>query len=111
MVQLDDLLRINGVIAAGQFTPDGRALEYRAKVDRSFEMHRQTSRFTALVTMMFDTLASAYGLLSRMNWLPQRFWTYVGGDWRVAAGQNTWAFVQTDKADFNRLYQALSAEE
>jgi roadblock/LC7 domain-containing protein len=30
---LDDLLKLNGVVAAGEFTPDGGLVDYKAKMD------------------------------------------------------------------------------
>ena len=35
MSQLDQLLNLNGVAAAGEFAADGRLLEYKAKMDMS----------------------------------------------------------------------------
>jgi hypothetical protein len=45
--------------------------------------------------------------LSKMNWVPQQGWAYSGGEWTVAIGGNRGVFVETAKADFNRLFQAL----
>jgi roadblock/LC7 domain-containing protein len=42
-----------------------------------------------------------------MNWVPQQGWAYSGGEWTVAIGGNRGVFVETAKADFNRLFQAL----
>jgi roadblock/LC7 domain-containing protein len=42
-----------------------------------------------------------------MNWVPQQGWMYAGGDWTVAIGGNRGVFVETAKADFNKLYSAL----
>ena len=35
MTTLDELLKINGVIAAGEFTPDGKLVYFKAKTDMS----------------------------------------------------------------------------
>jgi roadblock/LC7 domain-containing protein len=35
MALLDDLLDIEGVAAAGEFTPDGQLVDYKAKTDMS----------------------------------------------------------------------------
>ncbi len=107
MASLDDLLDIEGVAAAGEFTPDGELVDYKAKMDMSEEMAQMTAQFCATVTMMFDTLASSFTQLSGMNWVPQQGWAYSGGDWTVAIGGNRGVFVETAKADFNRLFQAL----
>lgn len=104
---LDDLLKLNGVVAAGEFTPDGKLVDYRAKMDMSPELAAMTAQFCATVTMLFNTLAGAFTQLSQMQWVPQQGWTYLGGDWTVAIGGNTGVFVQTAQVDFNQLFQAL----
>ena len=107
MATLDDLLKINGVVAAGEFTTDGKLVAYKAKMEMSREMAAMTAQFCANVTMMFDTLAGAYTQLSKMSWVPQKGWMYAGGDWTVAIGGNRGVFVETAKADFNKLFEAL----
>ena len=82
-------------------------VDYKAKMDMSPEMTAMTAQYCATVTMMFNTLAGAYSQSSKMNWLPQQGWAYSGGDWTVAVGGNRGVFVETAKADFNRLFQAL----
>ena len=107
MATLDELLKINGVVAAGEFTADGKMVEYKAKIDMSPEMAGMTAQFCATVTMMFNTLAGAFAQLSKMKWVPQQGWMYAGGDWTVAIGGNKGVFVETAKADFSQLFQAL----
>jgi len=107
MSKLDDLLKIDGVVAAGEFTADGKLVNYKAKMDMSPELATMTAQFCATVTMMFNTLAGAFSQLSKMKWVPQHGWVYAGGDWTVAIGGTTGVFVETAKADFNRLFQAL----
>jgi roadblock/LC7 domain-containing protein len=104
---LDDLLTLNGVVAADEFTPDGKLVAYQAKMDMSPEVAAMTAQFCATVTMLFHTLAGAFTQLSQMQWVPQQGWAYSGGDWTVAVGGNTCVFVETAKADFNQVFQAL----
>lgn len=107
MATLDELLKINGVVAAGEFTADGKMVDYKAKMEMSPEMAAMTAQFCATVTMMFNTLAGAFAQLSKMKWVPQQGWMYAGGDWTVAIGGNKGVFVETAKADFSQLFQAL----
>ncbi|MEP6602147.1 MAG: DUF2173 family protein, partial [Nitrospirota bacterium] len=67
MTTLDDLLKINGVVAAGEFTPDGKLVDFKAKMDMSKDMGALTAQFCATVTMMFNTLAAAHSKMSGMN--------------------------------------------
>lgn len=108
MATLDELLQIDGVVVAGEFTPDGKLVGYRAKVDMPPELAETTAQLCASVSMMFNTLAGSFTHLSKMRWVPQRGWMYAGGDWTVAIGGNKGVFVETARADFNRLYRALA---
>ena len=109
MATLDELLGIEGVVAAGEFGADGSLKDYKAKMDMSPEMAQMTAQFCATVTMMFNTLANSYTQLSGMRWVPQQGWAYSGGDWTVAigGGGHKGVFVETARADFNRLFEAL----
>jgi roadblock/LC7 domain-containing protein len=107
MATLDDLLKLSGVVAAGEFSADGKVVDFKAKMDMSRELAAQTAQFCATVTMLFNSLAGAYTQMSKMNWVPQKGWAYSGGDWTVAIGGNRGVFVETAKADFNNLFQVL----
>ena len=110
MVALEELLDIEGVVAAGEFGRDESLGDFEARMDMSEEMAQMTAQFCATVTMMFDTLAGSFTQLSGMNWVPQQGWAYSDGDWTVCIGGNRGVFVETAKADFNRLFEALVGE-
>ncbi len=112
MANLDELLQIEGVAAAGEFARDGTLMDFKANMDMPQELAAQTAQFCATVTMMFDTLAGSYSRLSGMNWTPQQGWAYSGGDWTVAIGEGggKGVFIETTKADFNQLFQLLVGE-
>ena len=82
-------------------------MDYKATMDMSQEMAEMTAQFTATVTMMFNTLASSYTQVSGMQWMPQQGWAYSGGDWTVAVGGHRGVFIETEKADFNQLFEVL----
>jgi roadblock/LC7 domain-containing protein len=94
-------------MAAGEFSADGTLVGYKAKMEMSPELAATTAQFCATVTMMFNTLAGAFTHLSKMNWVPQKGWAYRGGDWTVAVGGNRGVFVETARADFNKLFETL----
>ncbi len=107
---LDDLLKIEGVTFAFEYTPDGKCLDYRARTNGSPEMAAMIARFCALVTMTFNTLAAAFTGLSEQNWVPQQGWMYAGGDYTVVIGGGGYRglFGETAKAHVNELLMALS---
>jgi len=107
MATLNDLLCIDGVVIAGEFTIDGQLVAYQTKRDISPQTTAILAQFCATATRMFNTLADAHSHLTQVNHLPQHGWCYTGGDWTVAVGGNILVWVETDKADFNQLYKAL----
>ncbi len=107
MATLDELLNIDGVVVAVEFTADGKLVDYRAKMDMSQEMAEMTAQFHATVTMMFNTLAGSFAQLSQMKWVPQQGWAYSGGDFTAAIGGNQGVFIETAKTDFNQLFEVL----
>ena len=111
MATLDELLKITGVVAAGEFRPDGKLVDFKAKMDMSRDMAALTAQFCATVTMLFNTLAGSYSKMSGMDWTPQHGWMYAGGNWTVAIGGNRGVFIETAKADFNELYKTLVGDK
>jgi roadblock/LC7 domain-containing protein len=106
-LSLDELLKFDGVAAAGIFSQEGKLVDYKAKTDMSKEMAQMTAKFCGTVNMMFDALASAYSQLYKMNWVPQHNWMYSGGDWTVIISGTRGVFVETSKANIEQLLKGL----
>ncbi|OGN80749.1 MAG: hypothetical protein A2X23_01770 [Chloroflexi bacterium GWC2_73_18] len=110
MATLAELLAVEGVVAAGQCRPDGSLVDHRASMQMSPEMTAGAAQFCTTVTILFNTLAGAFTQMSGMSWTPQQGWMYAGGDWSVCVGGGGYqgVFVETTKADFNRLFSVLA---
>lgn len=72
MATLDELLNAKGVVAAGEFTADGKLVDYKSKMDMPQDVATMTAQFCATVSMTFNTLAGAFTQLSDMAWFPSR---------------------------------------
>jgi roadblock/LC7 domain-containing protein len=109
---LEELAKIDGVVAAGEFKLDGTLVDYRASMDMSPELAAQAAQFCASVSMVFKTLSGAFTGISGMQWTPMQGWAYSGGEYTVAIGEGgtKGVFIETAKADFNRLFQVLVGE-
>ena len=112
MPDLDEALKIDGVVAAGEFHKDGTLVDSRPGMDMSVEMAAPSAQFCASVSMLFDTLGGASSQVSGMPWSSQQGWVYSGGEYTVAVGGGgtKGVFVETAKADFNQLLGALAGE-
>jgi roadblock/LC7 domain-containing protein len=104
---LDDLLKLKGVIVAGEFSSDGKLIDYRGRQDLPQDVLNLTAQFAAAVTQLLAALAAAHTKISGLNWLPEKGWAYSGGDMTIAVGGHRGVFAKTAEADFNQLFEAL----
>src|SRR5262245_55781880 len=81
MATIEELLSIDGVVAAGEYQPDGKLVGYKANMEMTPELAEMAAQFCATVTMLFGTLSGAFSASSGMNWTPTRGWAFSGGDW------------------------------
>jgi roadblock/LC7 domain-containing protein len=108
---LEELLEIEGVAAAGEFRPDGSLMDFKARMEMSPELAGMSAQFCATVSMVFGTMSGALTQLSGMNWSPPQGWMFAGGDWTVCVAAGRGVFVETAKADFNKLFGALVGKQ
>jgi len=59
LATLDELLEMEGVVAALEFAPDGQLVDYRAEMDLGAEAAELAGTFCAATTMMFNGLVTA----------------------------------------------------
>ena len=105
---VDELLRLKGAVASGEFSSDGKVKEFRSKSNElSSEVADLTAQFAASVSQLLGTLAVAHSKISGFNWIPEQGWAYSGGELTIAVGGNRGVFVKTAEADFNQLCEAL----
>ena len=106
-LSLDELLKFEGVMAAGIFSPEGKLVDYQSNTGMPKEMAQMTAKFCGAVNMMFDALANAYSQLYKMNSVPQHNWMYSGGDWTVLISGTRGVFIESSKADLEKILKAL----
>lgn len=119
---LDELLTLKGVIASGEFAPNGKLLDFRSKgATFSDDVALLTDQFATAVGQLLGALASAHGRItgllgilaaghgrkSRVNLMPEQGWVYSGGNLTIAVGGGRGVFAKTAEADFNQLFESL----
>jgi roadblock/LC7 domain-containing protein len=62
------------------------------------------------MSMLFTTLAWSISGSSQMDWLPQRGWTYTGGDWTIVVSGSRAVIVETRSADLAKLWKAMGIQ-
>lgn len=84
---LDELLRLKGVIASGEFAENGRLIAFRSNgTPLPDDVALLTAQFSAAISQLLGVLAAAHSRISGFNWVPQQGWAYSGGDLTIAVG-------------------------
>lgn len=110
MPSLEQLVNIEGVVAAIEWTRDGSLIDYKASIALSRGLAAGAAQFQLTITTTFDELSESFSQLSGMAWAPQHGWSYSGGDWSIVVGGRQGVFVETAKADFNTLFRLLAGD-
>ena len=108
MIGLDRLMKIEGVVAAGQFSEDGKIIrkvgELPEYLMESAELCvRQNQACSDFLNSLNDHLPREYGSLIG--------WTVWGSKYSVVVVGNTRVFVETSRGDYNQLMIDLAGSE
>jgi len=109
MIGLDRLVKIEGVIAAGQFSDDGKVI--RAVGDISEKMMNFTAQMCSKQANNLKTMVYQYSKATKMEWRPLVGWGVWGGKYAIVVINNTWVFIDPTYANFNQLVVDLMGTE
>jgi roadblock/LC7 domain-containing protein len=90
-----------GVIAAGQFTADGKV--ERAVGDISSENMGMIAMVCTANSKHLEKQAEIFEEKLGMEWMPMNGWIVWAGKYAVCVVGNTGVFVEAKRADFNQL--------
>jgi roadblock/LC7 domain-containing protein len=108
MIGLDRLMKIKGVVAAGQFSDDGNIVRIVGELPEDF--------MESAEPCIRQTLASREFLSTLQDQLPRDFgsligWTVWGSKYSIVVVGNTRVFVETSRGDYNQLMIDLAGTE
>ncbi|QGA68284.1 DUF2173 family protein [Sulfolobus sp. E11-6] len=103
--KLDKLMQLKGAIAAGQYTPDGKLVEYKGPLTR--EIAEMVAKMVAANTLMGTVEAESFTKISGMKWTPFLGWAVAAGEYAVCVMGNYGVFVKLSEADFNKIFKTL----
>ena len=102
--EFDQLISRDGILLAGRFGPDWRIAEHKSKglYFENPQAVEMAQRFCAAVTVMFSSMAFAMDEVNRTgfdqtSWLPQKSWTFSGGDYSIAVYGDRFVFGEAEK--------------
>lgn len=107
MANLDQLLSIKGVWAAGEFSQDGKLLAYKGNI--SEEEAAMAAMMCAANMMMAEMQTQGYTAMSGKEWTPLVGFALTGPKYSVCVGNGVGVFVNNDEVSFNEVFKALSS--
>lgn len=107
-VNLDKLMALPGVIAAGEFGPQGELIAYKGALKP--EHAQMTALMCAANNLMLKMQAEGFSAYTGMQWTPFKGWAVAAGNYAVCVMGNAGVFVDTAQADFNQIFQTLGQE-
>lgn len=109
MIGLDRLMEIPGVIAAGQFSPDGKAI--RKVGEFSEEIMASIAKTCADNNSLLESEVKKMSEQTGLNLAPLNGWMIWGGKYSIFIVNNTGVIVESTKADYNQLMVDLFGTE
>jgi len=109
MIGLDRLMKSKGVIAAGQFSSEGKVI--RAVGSLSKKAMAFTAQMCAAQTRTLETTLEQYSKGTDIDWRPLTGWAVWGGKYAVIVMGNTGVFVDPTYVDVNQLIIDLAGSE
>ena len=109
MIGLDRLMNIRGVVAAGQFSREGKVVRGVGRM--ADDIMEFTARMCAKETESLKTSIEQFGKTSKMDWQPLVGWAVWGGRYAMLVMGNTGVIVDPKYADFNQLIIDLMGSE
>jgi len=108
MIGLDRLMKIKGVVAAGQFSEDGQVIRKVGELPEDLMTSaalcvQQNERSREFLKALDDG--------SERDWQPLKGWIVWGGKYSVVVVGNTRVFVETSRGDYNQLMIDLAGSE
>jgi len=101
MIGLDRLLEKPGVLAAGQFSQDGKMERGVGQLDKE-----QMEQVAAICKRSVDMLRSVVGDLDEttgMPWKELTGWVVMGGNLALCVSDDGGVIVDTRRVDFNQI--------
>ncbi len=108
MANLERLMKIKGVWAAGEFTDDGKLVAYKGNI--SDEHAAMAAEMCAANNAMAKMQCDGYTAFSGQEWTPLHGWALTGPKYSVCVMGNVGVFVNNDEVSFNEVFKVLREE-
>jgi len=101
MIGLDRLMKISGVVAAGQFDSEGNIVRKAGEIPEA--VRKQIAKMNSEQQKSLNATAQTLGQLTGMEWTPLMGWMMWGGKYVLCVMHNNCLIIEAKRADFNQL--------
>jgi roadblock/LC7 domain-containing protein len=109
MSELDDLVRMKGVLMAGRFASDWSVAEHKDGPLFFPQANEVMGPFCAAIQMMFNTIGVALGGFTAATWLPVHGWAVSAGDYSLSVHGDRFVLVESAHfSSFDELNRLLA---
>ncbi|MCW1294914.1 MAG: DUF2173 family protein [Candidatus Parvarchaeum sp.] len=105
MADLNKLLSIKGVFAAGEFSNDGNLVAYKGEITE--EEAAMAAKMCSANNSMASMQTDGFTALSGQEWAPLKGWALAGPKYSVCVAGNVGVFVRNNEVSFNEIFKAL----
>ena len=105
MANLDNILNVKGVFAAGEFADDGSLTAFKGGLSEEFAA--MAAQMCAANNGTARVQCDGYTAFSGEEWTPMRGWALSGPTVSICVMGNVGAFMHTEEASFNEVFKAL----
>jgi roadblock/LC7 domain-containing protein len=105
MADLQKLMQVKGVWAAGEFGDDGSLLGYAGELED--EHAAMAAQMCAANGAMAKMQCDGFTAFSGQEWTPLRGWSLSGPRYSISVMGNLGVFVHNDQVSFNEVFGAL----
>jgi len=100
MSMLEKFLKIDGVIAAGEFTPDGKCKNHVGKVTKGNA--EELANYCSTIDKLLETMGNMHKKAGVLDLEPYHGFVHCGGKFTLFAGKKYYA-VADETADWNEV--------
>jgi roadblock/LC7 domain-containing protein len=112
MSELDDLVKVKGVLMAGRFASDWSVAEHKDGPLFFPQTNDVIGPFCAAIQIMFNTMGLALGGFTPATWLPVHGWTVSAGDYSLSVQGDRFVLVEIARfSSFDELHRLLTDGE
>jgi roadblock/LC7 domain-containing protein len=109
MIGLDRIMKIPGVIAAGQFDEEGKII--RKTGDIPDDVREKIAKMNSEQTKTLKAKVQTLDQLTDLEWMPLVGWMMWGGRYALCVVDYNCIIIEVKRADFNQLIVDLYGAE